>query len=68
MGEYSDIKSDGGLDPRNTADLRSADTLYESGWNSALEMAAFKLTHEFKHSFGQDTLASIAVYIKGMKK
>ena len=41
---------------------------YEMGWNSALEMAAFKLQHDFKQAFGDDTLASIAVYIKGMKK
>ena len=41
---------------------------YEMGWNAALEMAAFKLTHEFKAAFGDDTLASIAVYLKGIKK
>ena len=41
---------------------------YEMGWNSALEMAAFKLQHDFKQAFGDDTLASIAVYIRGMKK
>ena len=41
---------------------------YELGWNSALEMAAYKLTHEFKAAFGEDTLASVAVYIKGLKK
>ena len=45
-----------------------ADKLYEVGWNSALEMAAFRLQHDFKRSFGEDTLASIAVYIKEMKK
>lgn len=45
-----------------------ADKMYEAGWNSALEMAAFKLTHDFKTAFGVDTLASIAAYIKGMKK
>ena len=44
------------------------DDPYEMGWNSALEMAAFKLQHDFKQAFGDDTLASIAVYIKGMKK
>ena len=41
---------------------------YDLGWNSALEMAAYKLTHEFKGAFGEDTLASVAVYIKGLKK
>jgi len=41
---------------------------FEIGWNSALEMAAYKLTNEFKAAFGEDTLASVAVYIKGLKK
>ncbi len=45
-----------------------ADKLYEAGWNSALEMAAFRLQNDFKRAFGEDTLASIAVYIKEMKK
>jgi hypothetical protein len=41
---------------------------YDRGWNSALEMAAFKLKNDFKSAFGEDTLASIAVYLKEMKK
>ena len=41
---------------------------YRYGWNSALEMAAFKLINDFKHAFGDDTLASIAVWIKEQKK
>jgi len=48
--------------------LRPRDKYYEMGWNSALELAAFKLTHDFKSAFGEDTLASIAVYLKEMKK
>lgn len=44
------------------------DKYYELGWNSALEMAAFKLTHDFKSAFGDDTLASIAVYLREMKR
>lgn len=48
--------------------MNSTDDLYEAGWNSALEMAAFKLQHEFKRAFGEDTLSSIAIYIKGLKK
>jgi hypothetical protein len=44
------------------------DQYYEMGWNSALELAAFKLIHDFKDAFGEDTLASIAVYLKEMKK
>ena len=42
--------------------------LYEQGWNAGLEMAAFKLIHDFEHAFGKDTLASIAVWLKGLKK
>ena len=41
---------------------------YEMGWNSALEMAAFKLINDFKHAFGEDTLASIAAWLKEQKK
>ena len=41
---------------------------FEIGWNSALEMAAYKLVNEFRAAFGEDTLASVAVYIKGLKK
>ena len=44
------------------------DIMYESGWNSGLEMAAFKIVHDFKHAFGEDTVASFAAYIKGLKK
>ena len=41
---------------------------FEIGWNSALEMAAYRLVNDFKAAFGEDTLASVAVYIKGLKK
>lgn len=42
--------------------------LYDSGWNSALEMAAFRVEHEFAKAFGKDTLSSIAIYIRSLKK
>ena len=42
--------------------------MYEDGWNSALEMAAFKLQNEFRDAFGKDTLSGIAIYLKGLKK
>ena len=42
--------------------------MYDIGWNSALEMAAFKIAHDFKQAFGADTLSSLAIYIRGMKK
>ena len=42
--------------------------MYDIGWNSALEMAAFKIEHEFKQAFGADTLSGLAVYIREMKK
>ena len=42
--------------------------MYDIGWNSALEMAAFKIEHDFKQAFGADTLSSMAIYIREMKK
>ena len=42
--------------------------MYDTGWNSALEMAAFKIEYDFKQAFGADTLSSMAIYIRGMKK
>lgn len=44
------------------------DRMYRSGWNAALELAAYEIEHKFKQAFGADTLSSIAIYIKGMKK
>mgnify|MGYP006272798429 CR=1 FL=1 len=41
---------------------------YDAGWNAAIEVAADKLQHEFKSAFGADTLASIAAYMRGMKR
>lgn len=45
-----------------------ADKLYTMGWNAALEYAAMRLVNEHVHSFGPDTMASVAAYIKGMRK
>lgn len=44
------------------------DKHYLLGWNNALEMSAYKLINDFKHAFGDDTLASIAVWLKEQKK
>jgi hypothetical protein len=44
------------------------DKHYVLGWNAALEMAATKLVHEFKHAFGADTCASWAAWLKEQKK
>ncbi len=44
------------------------DDQYIAGWNSALEMAAYRIEHDFLKSFGKDTLSSIAIYLRGMKK
>ena len=52
----------------NNDEKTEADKMYEAGWNSALELAAFQLVDEFKLAFGADTLTSIAAYIKGLKK
>lgn len=44
------------------------DKYYTSGWNAALEMAAVKLVHDFRLSFGADTCASWAAWLKEQKK
>lgn len=41
---------------------------YTAGWNAALDLTAFDLINDFKHAFGEDTLASIAVWIKEQKR
>ncbi len=41
---------------------------YDLGWNSALELARTQLETKFWRAFGRDTLSSIAVYIKTLKK
>ena len=53
---------------RQTQELEKVNGAYESGWNSALEMAAYRIQNDFKKSFGDDTLSSIAIYIREMKK
>jgi hypothetical protein len=44
------------------------DKHYLLGWNSALEMAAVKLQSDFKQSFGADTCASWAAWLKEQKR
>jgi|GEM_PF-6211198 len=41
---------------------------YTAGWNAALDLIAFDLINEFKHAFGDDTLESIAAWIKEHKE
>ena len=52
--------------------FRFAKNCYEigsrQGWNASLDMAAFRLQHDFVSAFGNDTLSSIAVYIKEFKR
>ena len=50
------------------ATIENNHKMYLSGWNSALEMAAYKIEYDFVKAFGKDTLQSIAIYIRGMKK
>ena len=40
--------------------------MYDIGWNSALEMAAFNI--EKLKGFGADTVSGLAIYIREMKK
>jgi hypothetical protein len=42
--------------------------MYDIGWNSALEVAAIAIERDFTKAFGADTLSSMAIYIRGMKK
>jgi hypothetical protein len=55
-------------DPVLVEERGKLDAQYNAGWNSALELAAYKLANDFKSAFGDDTLTSIAAYIKEMKK
>ena len=48
--------------------VEGVDKKYLSGWNSALEMAAYEIEHNFTKAFGKDTLQSMAIYIREMKK
>jgi len=41
---------------------------YTAGWNAGLEVAAVKLVQEFSKSFGADTCASWASWLKEQKK
>lgn len=50
------------------AAMEQPNKAYLSGWNSALELAAFELEYKFRGAFGKDTLQSIAIYIRGMKR
>lgn len=42
--------------------------IYQDGWNDALDLAAFHMETKFESSFGKDTLSSVAIYIKNLKK
>lgn len=44
------------------------DRSFEIGWNSSLELAASLLESKFDKAFGKDTLSSIAIYIRSLKK
>ena len=56
------------MEALNEESSDSLTDMYDSGWNAALEMAAFRLENDFKDAFGKDTLSGIAVYLKGLKK
>lgn len=56
------------MEALNEESSDSLTNMYEDGWNSALEMAAFRLENEFKDAFGKDTLSGIVIYLKGLKK
>jgi hypothetical protein len=43
-------------------------TIYKDGWNAALHKAAFDMETKYVGAFGKDTLSSIAIYIRSLKK
>ena len=47
--------------------FKETDDLYVEGWNDALETVSHKLINDFKQSFADDTLALIAVWLRGNK-
>jgi hypothetical protein len=53
---------------KRVAEIKEYVDMYNVGWNSALEMAATMIGHNFKNAFGEDTLSSMAIYIRGLKK
>ena len=48
------------------ASVEGVDKKYLAGWNAALELAAFEIEH--MKGFGNDTISSFAIFIRGMKK
>jgi butyrate kinase len=63
LGLYSDIVSDGGLDPRNKFDAPVALNPYRDQVIEEVAQHIEKMT-----GFGHDTISSFAIYIRGMKK
>jgi hypothetical protein len=47
--------------------IENADAAYAKGWNSSLELAAVMLQRDFNKSFGADTCASWAAWLRGHK-
>ena len=48
------------------ASVEGEDKKYLAGWNAALELAAFEVEH--MKGFGNDTISSFAIFIRGMKR
>ena len=47
--------------------VTETEDLYAKGWNDSLEMAAVRLQADFRQSFGADTCASWAAWLRGHK-
>ena len=56
---FEKLYADMGLTANDAAWL-----VFLSGWNAALEGAAWNLANNFKHSFGPSTMDSVAAYVK----
>lgn len=46
--------------------MQSDERKFLAGWNGALELAAFEIEH--MKGFGNDTISSFAIFIRGMKR
>ena len=62
LGLYSDIVSDGGLDPRNKPNAPIVTNPYRNQVIEEVAQAILKM-----EGCGQDTLNSFAIYIRGLK-
>lgn len=47
---------------------KSAQEFYDELRNQVIEEVAYKIERDFRQSFGADTVSSLTIYIRNMKK